>query len=354
MRRSFPVNINGRIYNIDEDAYQRLNQYFDNLRTAFANDPEVAEDIEARVAEHFDSNITNPNSVVTLADVNRVILTMGQPDEICDGDTAPHAESDSGIKVDCNSAAQTPPPYQGVSSRSAPQSRRLYRDTSNTVLGGVLSGLAVYMGWDPTAIRILFVVITLLTAFWPMFIGYLIAWLVIPAANTPSRQLQMRGYPVTVDNVGRNTLYTENAVSTGGGFWSFVGKLFMAFVGFFAGVIGLTLLLGILGCIVALCVLPFSVSSYSILGPDFGEGYMGVVSALIVFLIFIIPCAAVVWAACSVLFGSRGAGRRVVVSALIIEALLIAGLIASMFVGQGLDGSFVFCSMSPVLTLELV
>ena len=55
MKRSFPVNINGRIYNIDEDAYRLLDEYLKQLRATFASDDEreIVEDIEARINEHF-------------------------------------------------------------------------------------------------------------------------------------------------------------------------------------------------------------------------------------------------------------------------------------------------------------
>ena len=37
--------------------------------------------------------------------------------------------------------------------------RRLFRDPDNKVLGGVASGLAAYMGWDVTWVRIILLVL---------------------------------------------------------------------------------------------------------------------------------------------------------------------------------------------------
>lgn len=34
------------------------------------------------------------------------------------------------------------------------EKKKLYRDTDNRILGGVASGLATYMGWDITLVRL--------------------------------------------------------------------------------------------------------------------------------------------------------------------------------------------------------
>jgi phage shock protein PspC (stress-responsive transcriptional regulator) len=61
---------------------------------------------------------------------------------------------------------------------TSPASRRLTRDTSNKVLGGVCSGLARYFGMSPSALRLLFVISCVLPG--PQFIAYLVLWIVLP------------------------------------------------------------------------------------------------------------------------------------------------------------------------------
>lgn len=56
--------------------------------------------------------------------------------------------------------------------------RRLTRSTSNKWIAGVCGGLAEYLGWNATLVRLLFVLSCLLPG--PQFILYLILWLVIP------------------------------------------------------------------------------------------------------------------------------------------------------------------------------
>ncbi|MGL5682698.1 MAG: PspC domain-containing protein [Marinifilaceae bacterium] len=58
--------------------------------------------------------------------------------------------------------------------------RRLYRSTSDRMVAGVCGGIAHYFQWDPTLVRVAYVLITLFTAFSGV-LAYLILWLVMPA-----------------------------------------------------------------------------------------------------------------------------------------------------------------------------
>ena len=56
--------------------------------------------------------------------------------------------------------------------------RTLYRDTDNKMLGGVSSGLAEYMNWDVTLVRLVFVFC--LFAVQGSVLAYILAWIVVP------------------------------------------------------------------------------------------------------------------------------------------------------------------------------
>lgn len=58
--------------------------------------------------------------------------------------------------------------------------KRLYRSTTQKMLGGVCGGLADYFDMDPSLIRLIFVAVCLMTAVLPMTFFYLIAWIVVP------------------------------------------------------------------------------------------------------------------------------------------------------------------------------
>ncbi len=58
--------------------------------------------------------------------------------------------------------------------------KKIYRLQSNKMIGGVCAGLADYLEIDATLIRLLFVAVGLLTALFPMFVFYIIAWIIVP------------------------------------------------------------------------------------------------------------------------------------------------------------------------------
>src|SRR5215210_9572328 len=74
-------------------------------------------------------------------------------------------------------ASDPTPPEVPVPPAGAP--RRLTRSSSDRVLGGVAGGLGRYFDIDPIIFRIGFVVLML--AGGAGFVGYLAAWLLVPA-----------------------------------------------------------------------------------------------------------------------------------------------------------------------------
>ena len=58
--------------------------------------------------------------------------------------------------------------------------KKLYRSNSQKMLAGVCGGLAEYLDTDVSIIRLLIVGLALVTAFFPMFFFYIIAWIVVP------------------------------------------------------------------------------------------------------------------------------------------------------------------------------
>lgn len=54
MKKNITINLLGSLYAIDEDAYELLNQYLNNMKRYFArkeDGAEIADDIEHRIAE---------------------------------------------------------------------------------------------------------------------------------------------------------------------------------------------------------------------------------------------------------------------------------------------------------------
>ncbi|WP_186759669.1 PspC domain-containing protein [Luteimonas wenzhouensis] len=59
----------------------------------------------------------------------------------------------------------------------------LTRSIHDRVLAGVLGGIAHRFGWNPTLVRILYVVGSTLSAAFPGILVYLVLWLLIPEGN---------------------------------------------------------------------------------------------------------------------------------------------------------------------------
>jgi len=50
----------------------------------------------------------------------------------------------------------------------------------NKMIAGVCGGLADWLGWDPTLVRILFVLVSVLSAAFPGILVYVVLWIVMP------------------------------------------------------------------------------------------------------------------------------------------------------------------------------
>lgn len=183
MKKNHSVNIGGQLFNIDEDALRRLEEYFTRLRGYFGGNGDAAEmlaDVEARIAELLIPLSRGSERVVDMAAIEAVIGQMGQPEEW----GTPDEENGP----------------EGSSTRSRSH-RRIFRDTDRRILGGVASGLASWSGLDPLVIRVLFVLFSIF--YFTGLIVYAVLWLVLPEARTTSEKLEMSGEAVNVDNLKR-------------------------------------------------------------------------------------------------------------------------------------------------------
>jgi phage shock protein PspC (stress-responsive transcriptional regulator) len=58
-------------------------------------------------------------------------------------------------------------------------SARLYR-SRDRILGGVCGGMAKWLGWDVTIVRLAYILISILSAAFPGTIVYIILWIIMP------------------------------------------------------------------------------------------------------------------------------------------------------------------------------
>ncbi len=58
----------------------------------------------------------------------------------------------------------------------------LARSRSGAMIGGVCGGIARWLDWDPTLVRLLYVLISLFSAGFPGILIYIILWVLMPKA----------------------------------------------------------------------------------------------------------------------------------------------------------------------------
>jgi phage shock protein PspC (stress-responsive transcriptional regulator)/ribosome-associated translation inhibitor RaiA len=203
MIKTFNINLAGQIFNINEDAYEHLSGYFNSLRTFYANEDdkdEIIRDIEARFAELFLAK--GKNYIVTLADTTEVVNMMGNPQEF-----------DEEAKTENSSSYSS---TQNTTTQQAASGKRLYRDYDGGLITGVCAGLSAYFGInDAIWLRILFIGLTFIGIGSPILI-YIILSLIMPKAETAAQKLEMKGEPVTLDNIVKSiNVETVNVKSKG-------------------------------------------------------------------------------------------------------------------------------------------
>ncbi|MFZ9971279.1 MAG: PspC domain-containing protein, partial [Bacteroidia bacterium] len=175
MNKIIKANIQGFVFPIDEQAYERLNAYFDRLKLAMP-DAEAFEDIERRVAELFSYRLGQGLEAIFMAQVEAVIQQIGEAAEFMDAATP---------SVDAKTESV----------------KRLYRNPNDKRISGVASGLAAYFGLDATLVRVFFAASIFVGGFGALL--YLVLVLLVPEATTPAQQLEMRGEAVNVENLAR-------------------------------------------------------------------------------------------------------------------------------------------------------
>jgi len=57
---------------------------------------------------------------------------------------------------------------------------KLHRSSSNRIIAGVCGGIAQWLGWSPTTVRVLYVVVSILSVAFPGILVYLILWVAMP------------------------------------------------------------------------------------------------------------------------------------------------------------------------------
>ena len=251
MKKTLNINIGSRVFNIDEDAYDLLSRYLESIKKYFQKiniEDDVFQDIENRISEKFNSILKNKESL-NIDDINNIIKEMGTLDDFKeaynDFDTSDFNNQNNESKTTgkrkriyrntsdkviagvasglANYFSVDPIIFRLIfivslftgfgliayiifwigipanDSGKINENKRLYRDGDNEILGGVAYGLGNYFGIDPAIIRVLFILSIFIGGFG--ILAYLILWVSIPEAKTVGEKMNMKGYPLTLENI---------------------------------------------------------------------------------------------------------------------------------------------------------
>lgn len=240
IKKSITINLCGRLFAIDEDACERLEHYTETIRRYYTKEgsPEVADDIESRIAELFEERVAQGASAITMEVTIAVINQIGNLDEL-----APGEEKGGTTTAD---RTQTESRTDSGSTVSHKSIKRLYRDLEHNVLCGVCAGFEQYFhigaNWfragfliflflplilsllisGPTGL--LFSFISFFTAFsvfnlTPIFL-YILCAFIMPPAKEPEDRLRMRGVEVNPQNIATEIARKPNLGN---------GKIFSSF-----------------------------------------------------------------------------------------------------------------------------
>ncbi len=186
MNKTVNINLAGIFFHIDEDAYLKLQRYLEAIKRSFTDSQgrsEIIADIEARISELFSERVQNDKQVIRIKEVDEVISIMGQPEDYLVDDEIFEDEPQATYKRKAASSS----------------SRKFFRDTDNSYIGGVSSGLGHYFGVDAIWIRLAWII--LFSAAGTGVLLYILLWILVPEAKTTAEKIMMTGEPVNISNI---------------------------------------------------------------------------------------------------------------------------------------------------------
>ena len=80
----------------------------------------------------------------------------------------------------------------------------LYRSNRSNMIAGVMGGIAERFGWNANLLRIVFVLVSIMSAAFPGILVYLVLWLVMPKQQNSMFSTQSYDSPIRTVSPDRN------------------------------------------------------------------------------------------------------------------------------------------------------
>lgn len=187
MKKVVNVNLNGNAYQLEDEGFDALTDYFDSARLSLAGNPDLEEimsDLEQSIADKMNRFLGRGKTVVTTAEIEEIVEEMGPVDGEADLDVAATGGRESRARDDDSGSSEEREP------------RKLFKLTGDDekMLAGVCAGLSAYFGLDVTIVRILFLALIFATSGLAI-LAYIALAIVIPPASTPEQVARAYGVP---------------------------------------------------------------------------------------------------------------------------------------------------------------
>ncbi len=341
MNKTIIININGIVFHIEEDAYEVLRSYMNEVKRHFAYSPdseEIVTDIENRIAEMFNERLAaDQKQVIVLSDVSDVTGKMGNVNDFNSEDDDVHAH------------------------RSYGTGKKLFRDIDDRVISGVCSGIGHYFGIEARWVRLAALLsIVLAGSGLPI---YIILWIVMPKAVTRTDKMAMKGEPINIQNFKRNFDEEVEGLKSGfnraqrearpalngllsviGSILKFFVKIVIAFVAFIGIIMMIALFIGLFTFLGFWNSNELNTFPFNMVNP----GYKSVL-ALSAFIIIFIPVAALVMFAIRVLVTRIAISKTIYFSMLIIWLTgLVIGVYHASKIGSDFNDEAKFSITTPL------
>lgn len=319
MDKTISISLGGYSFIIDDAAYLKLKKYLDDVRRSLKGmegTEDVLSDVEIRIAELFRERL-NHREVVGETDVDHIIQVMGKPEQYMD-------EEEPGNESRKNSG------YTATGGK-----KKLYRDADNKVLGGVLSGIAHYIGIESWITRVIWILLFFadipLTGTSFTIISYIILWIILPKAETVTQKYEMMGEAGDIasikKSVGSTSETGKKVHSTSDTFTEALkifGKIILVFLGFIFICIGLSLVFS------GIFTLVFATAGdvpVQIFGRFFDHQWQDISSKVIILILLGVPGMLMTW------LGAKMISNRVKINKVLVLGSLGLWLAALIFGG---------------------
>lgn len=228
MEKNILILIGGNSFQITENAYKILEKYLSDIKYQFKNleeQNEIISDIEYRIAEIFSLEIKNYSIIsITEKEVEKVKTLLGDPN-IISGSEEMNIGKDHLNENDFEN------------NESDKSYKKLYRYPKDKIIGGICSGLSMYLGiYDPIWIRLLFILLFFLSGGITL-IAYLIGLIIIPEAKNSNDFRKLKGESLDLKSIQnsfesvRNELNSENTHQKLHSFFKFIARSIQIFIG---------------------------------------------------------------------------------------------------------------------------